>query len=66
VLSNPVLDRIGGDRTSFEGEPLAALARDGELRAFFHRGFWQPMDTLRDKTMLETLWTEGAAPWKSW
>ncbi|MEP3436840.1 MAG: glucose-1-phosphate cytidylyltransferase [Hoeflea sp.] len=66
VLSNAVLDRIEGDRTSFEGEPLAELARDGELRAFFHRGFWQPMDTLRDKTMLEALWTEGVAPWKSW
>ncbi|MDP2120445.1 MAG: glucose-1-phosphate cytidylyltransferase [Hoeflea sp.] len=66
VLSHGVLDRIEGDRTSFEGEPLAQLAAEGELRAFFHRGFWQPMDTLRDKTMLETLWTEGAAPWKSW
>ena len=66
VLSHGVLDRIEGDRTSFEGEPLADLASEGELRAFFHRGFWQPMDTLRDKTMLETLWTEGNPPWKSW
>jgi glucose-1-phosphate cytidylyltransferase len=66
VLSNPVLERIEGDRTSFEGEPLSALADENELRAFFHRGFWQPMDTLRDKTMLEALWTEGSAPWRSW
>ena len=66
VLSHPVLGRIEGDRTSFEGEPLSALADAGELRAYFHRGFWQPMDTLRDKTMLEALWTEGNAPWKSW
>jgi glucose-1-phosphate cytidylyltransferase len=42
------------------------LADENELRAFFHRGFWQPMDTLRDKTMLEALWTEGSAPWRSW
>ena len=66
VLSNPVLDHIHSDSTSFEGAPLTALARKGELRAYFHRGFWQPMDTLRDKNMLETLWTEGNAPWKSW
>jgi len=66
VLNKPVLDRIEGDRTSFEGAPLSAIAGEGELRAFFHRGFWQPMDTLRDKTMLEALWTEGRAPWKSW
>tara|TARA_R110002020_G_scaffold18929_11_gene65368 strand:+ start:475 stop:1245 length:771 start_codon:yes stop_codon:yes gene_type:complete len=66
VLSHGVLERIEGDRTSFEGEPLADLASEGQLKAFFHRGFWQPMDTLRDKTMLETLWTEGNPPWKSW
>ncbi|OCW56428.1 glucose-1-phosphate cytidylyltransferase [Hoeflea olei] len=66
VLSHPVLDAIAGDRTSFEGEPLAELAAQDQLRAFFHRGFWQPMDTLRDKNVLETLWTEGAAPWKKW
>lgn len=66
VLSNPALDRIENDQTSFEGEPLTELAEAGELRAFFHRGFWRPMDTLRDKTMLEALWTEGNAPWKSW
>lgn len=66
VLSPQCLDRIGGDTTSWEFEPLAGLARDGELMAFPHRGFWQPMDTLRDKTLLEELWQTGQAPWKCW
>ncbi|MBB4063934.1 glucose-1-phosphate cytidylyltransferase [Gellertiella hungarica] len=66
VLSPKVIDRIGDDATVWEQEPLASLASDGELKAFFHEGFWQPMDTLRDKTHLETLWGSGHAPWKSW
>ena len=66
VLQPAVLDRIAGDMTSWEGEPLEQLARDGELMAYRHTGFWQPMDTLRDKNALEDLWRSGAAPWKIW
>ncbi|WP_270934075.1 glucose-1-phosphate cytidylyltransferase [Falsiroseomonas oryzae] len=66
VLSPRVLDRIAGDDTVWENEPLAALARDGELHAFDHRGFWQPMDTLRDRDLLERLWASGEAPWRVW
>ena len=66
VLSPRCLDRIVDDTTSWEHEPLASLARDGELMAFTHEGFWQPMDTLRDKTQLEELWQSGHAPWKQW
>ena len=66
VLHPAVLDRIEGDDTPWETEPLESLARDGELRAFRHAGFWQPMDTLRDRTTLEALWESGAAPWKVW
>ena len=66
VLSPAVLDYIEGDHTSFESVPLARLAADGELMAFEHSGFWQPMDTLRDNTHLEELWTTGEAPWKCW
>jgi len=66
VLSPKVLDHIEGDASSWEGEPLATLAAMDELRAFEHDGFWQPMDTLRDKTHLEELWASGRAPWKSW
>jgi glucose-1-phosphate cytidylyltransferase len=66
VLSPRCLERITDDRTSWEQEPLAGLARDGELMAFAHHGFWQPMDTLRDKTLLEELWQSGRAPWKTW
>jgi glucose-1-phosphate cytidylyltransferase len=61
-----VIDRISGDQTSWEGEPLAGLAADGQLQAFRHRGFWQPMDTLRDKNQLEEMWASGRAPWKVW
>ena len=61
-----MLDRIEGDRSSFEGEPLMKLAGDGELMSFPHTGFWQPMDTLRDKNHLEDLWARGDAPWKTW
>jgi glucose-1-phosphate cytidylyltransferase len=66
VLSPRVIDRISGDQTSWEGEPLAGLAADGQLQAFRHRGFWQPMDTLRDKNQLEEMWASGRAPWKVW
>ena len=66
VLSPRCLDRIAGDDTSWEAEPLTGLAADGELKAFRHAGFWQPMDTLREKTLLENLWDSGRAPWKVW
>lgn len=66
VLSPKVIDRIPGDDTFWEREPMETLARDGEFAAYFHRGFWQPMDTLRDKTLLEDLWASGKAPWKIW
>jgi glucose-1-phosphate cytidylyltransferase len=66
VLSPKVLDYIEGDATSWENEPLVALARDGRLCAYHHRGFWQPMDTLRDRNHLEELWQSGRAPWKVW
>ena len=60
------LSRIADDHTPWEGAPLAGLAADGQLEAFEHTGFWQPMDTLREKTMLEELWQGGRAPWKVW
>ncbi len=66
VLSPRVIDRIEADHSSWEGEPLMGLASEGELQAYFHDGFWQPMDTLRDKNHLEGLWQSGAPPWKSW
>ncbi|CAN7243861.1 glucose-1-phosphate cytidylyltransferase [Pararhizobium sp. LjRoot255] len=66
VLSPRCIDRIEADHSSWEGEPLMGLARDGELQAYFHEGFWQPMDTLRDKNHLESLWQSGAPPWKTW
>jgi glucose-1-phosphate cytidylyltransferase len=66
VLEPRVLDRIAGDATAWEREPLEGLAADGQLGAYLHEGFWQPMDTLRDKTYLEGLWQAGAAPWKTW
>jgi len=66
VLEPAVLDYIDGDETLFEHEPLERLAADGQLAAHRHRGFWQPMDTLRDKRTLEALWDGGAAPWKTW
>jgi len=66
VLSTSVLDRIEGDHTSWEREPMESLAVEGNLRAFEHKGFWQPMDTLRDKQLLEALWAGGEAPWKTW
>jgi glucose-1-phosphate cytidylyltransferase len=66
VLSPSVLDRIEGDATIWEREPMQGLAAEGNLRAFEHTGFWQPMDTLRDKQQLEALWAGGKAPWKTW
>lgn len=66
VLSPQVLDLIDGDATSWEQEPMGKLARSDNLRAFEHHGFWQPMDTLREKNMLEDLWASGKAPWKTW
>lgn len=66
VLSPAVLDYIDGDQTSWEGEPLDRLAAEGQLMAFEHSDFWQPMDTLRDRNLLEELWSTGAAPWKCW
>jgi glucose-1-phosphate cytidylyltransferase len=66
VLDPRVIDRIAGDHTAWEAEPLTGLARDGHLMAFRHPGFWQPMDTLRDKNRLEQLWDSGQAPWKVW
>jgi len=66
VLTPKCLDLIDGDRSSWEGGPLIELASQGELMAYEHRGFWQPMDTLRDKNHLEELWQSGKAPWKKW
>ena len=66
VLSPKVLDLIEGDQTLWEKYPLENLASQGELHAFSHDGFWQPMDTLRDKNYLEGLWSSGEAPWKLW
>lgn len=66
VLEPQVLEYIDGDDTQFEREPLERLARDGQLMAFLHESFWQCMDTLREKHILETLWQSGRAPWKVW
>ena len=66
VLEPGVLRYIADDSTIWEREPLEALAWDAQLSAYVHRGFWQPMDTLRDRTRLEELWQTGAAPWKTW
>jgi glucose-1-phosphate cytidylyltransferase len=66
VLEPAVFDYIEGDTTLFEAEPLENLAREGQLMAFKHEGFWQCMDTLRDKVLLNSLWDSGAAPWKTW
>lgn len=66
VLSPKVIDYIADDGTLWEKEPMERLAREGQIDAYVHKGFWQPMDTLRDKTHLEELWQSGRAPWKSW
>lgn len=66
VLSPKVIELIQGDQTIWEGYPLETLAESGELMAYRHDGFWQPMDTLRDKNYLEDLWTNNKAPWRVW
>ncbi|MBI4879392.1 MAG: glucose-1-phosphate cytidylyltransferase [Planctomycetes bacterium] len=66
VLEPGVVDYVDGDDTQWEREPLERLAQDGQLMAFKHASFWQCMDTLRDKKLLETLWSSGKAPWKLW
>jgi glucose-1-phosphate cytidylyltransferase len=66
VLSPEVLERISSDDCIWEQEPLKGLARDGELMSYIHEGFWQPMDTLRDKVYLQELWDKNKAPWKTW
>ena len=66
VLSPKVISRIESDECTWEQEPLMGLAEDGQLMSFKHDGFWQPMDTLRDKHHLEDLWQKGIAPWKTW
>lgn len=66
VLSPEVINTISGDTTSWEAEPLSELARKGELMAYEHGGFWQAMDTLREKNLLEDLWQTGIAPWRKW
>jgi len=66
VLSPKVIDLIANDQTVWEREPLKTLAKSNQLKAFQHEGFWQPMDTLRDKNNLEEIWKSGKAPWKIW
>ncbi len=66
VLNSKAIDYVKEDSTIWEKEPMEKLAADGEMRAFVHDGFWQPMDTLRDKNQLEELWNSGRAPWKVW
>ena len=66
VLSPQIFDFIEGDSTSWEAEPLTEIARAGQLEAYLHHGFWQSMDTLRDRKMLERLWASGKAPWRTW
>jgi glucose-1-phosphate cytidylyltransferase len=66
VLSPRVFDYIEDDSTLWEREPMERLALEGQFSAYFHKGFWQPMDTIRDRDLLEGLWKEGSAPWKTW
>jgi len=66
VLSPKCIDYIEGDQTTWEREPLERLSREGQLAVFRHHGFWQPMDTLRDKLQLDAMWSNGEAPWKTW
>jgi glucose-1-phosphate cytidylyltransferase len=66
VLEPPVLDYIEGDDTQWEGEPMEKLSLDGQLMAFRHDHFWQCMDTIHDKKLLEELWASGRAPWRAW
>ncbi len=66
VLSPEAIDHIDGDHSTWEQEPMQRLAGSDQLQAFVHDGFWQPMDTLRDRQLLEALWRDGQAPWKTW
>jgi glucose-1-phosphate cytidylyltransferase len=66
VVSPRAIAAVTEDAQMFEREPMERLVRDGEVHAFLHRGFWQAMDTLRDKQHLESLWSSGKAPWKTW
>ena len=66
VLQPEAIDAVDGDQTQWEQQPLQNLASDGQLTAYHHAGFWQPMDTLRDRQLLEDLWKHGRAPWKVW
>ncbi len=66
VLNKRAVDFVDGDGVAWEREPMEQLAREGQLMSFEHTGFWQPMDTLREKNLLESLWTSGKAPWKVW
>ena len=66
MLSPKVIDTIAGDSTTWEAEPLETLAGQGQMMAYQHNGFWQPMDTLREKNLLEDLWAKNKAPWKVW
>ena len=66
MLSPKCIDLIKDDKSTWEAEPLIHLAKQGELMSYEHAGFWQAMDTLRDKTHLEDLWASGIAPWKNW
>ena len=66
VLSPKVNEYISDDSTIWERDPLERLSQEGQLHAYRHDGFWQPMDTLRDKVYLEELWADGKAPWKTW
>lgn len=66
VLSPRVIDYVAGDDTAWEREPMERLASEGQMSAYRHDGFWQPMDTLRDRNLLESLWQSGKAPWKRW
>ena len=66
VLEPEVIDRIEGDKTIWEQHPMRSLASDGQLTAYQHNGFWQPMDTLRDRVLLEDLWGKQTAPWRIW
>ncbi len=66
ILSPSVINEITDESMAFEGDPIEKLTANGQVQAFFHHGFWQPMDTLRDKHRLEELWATGRAPWKMW
>ena len=66
MLDPSVISLIPDDKTPWEGAPLETLARTGDLMAYRHSGFWQPMDTLRDKNSLEAMWLANSAPWKVW